>query len=123
VITKTLALAGAALETATGVFLVADPALVIRLLIGASLSEGGLAVARVCGLALFSLGLACWPRTVVTPQAILALFAYNLLFAFYSAYLRIEAGFVAYLLWPACILHGSMAALLARSAYEAVRRE
>jgi hypothetical protein len=113
-------LAGAALETATGVFLMADPGLVVRLLIGASLSGGGDAVARVCGLALFSLGLACWPSgSVVSVQAITALFAYNLLFAVYIAYLGIAGGFVAYLLWPACILHASMTLLLTRPAYKA----
>ncbi len=118
--TKTLVLAGAALETATGVFLMADPGLVVHLLIGASLSGGGDAVARVCGLALFSLGLACWPSaSVVSAQAITALFTYNLLFALYIAYLGIAGGFVAYLLWPACILHASMALLVARPAYKA----
>jgi hypothetical protein len=118
--TKTLVLAGATLETATGVFLMVDPGLVVRLLIGASLFVGGVAVARVCGLALFALGLACWPsRTVVGAQAIRALFAYNFLFALYIAYLGIGGGFAAYLLWPACILHGSMALLLARPTYEA----
>jgi hypothetical protein len=120
VTTKTLVLAGAALETATGVLLMADPGLVVRLLIGANLSGGGVAVARVCGLALFALGLACWPsRTGVSAQAIRALFAYNFLFALYIAYLGIGGGFTAYLLWPACILHGLMALFLARPTYEA----
>jgi hypothetical protein len=34
-----------------------------------------------------------------------ALFIYNLLAAPYLGYLRVEGGFVSYLLWPACVLH------------------
>jgi hypothetical protein len=120
--TRRLTIIAAAIEAATGAALIADPGLVVRLLIGASLSGGGLAIGRVCGFALLSLGVACWPNgTVVTAQAASALLTYNLLTALYLEYLG-ASGFSGYLLWPACVVHAVIALLLARPAYEAVRR-
>ena len=119
-----LAVMGAGLEAATGIIVIADPAFVIRLLIGAHLLSGGIAVGRVCGMGLLSLGLACWPGgKAVTAQAATALFTYNLLSSLYIGYLGGSGDFAAYLLWPACFLHGFLAILLAGPAYEAVRRE
>ena len=106
----------AAIEAATGAALIADPSVVVRLLIGAGLSDGGLPIGRVCGFALLSLGLACRPsRTVVTAQVAWALLTYNLLTALYLGYLGVLAGFSGYLLWPACVLHAVLALLLTRS--------
>jgi hypothetical protein len=59
--TRTLVVLDSALEVATGVALIVHPSLVVRVLLGAGLSGGGIAVGRVAGLALLSLGLACWP--------------------------------------------------------------
>ena len=47
-------------EALTGVALFIAPSWVGRLLLGTSLSPSGTAVARVCGCALFSLGVAWW---------------------------------------------------------------
>jgi hypothetical protein len=106
----------AAIEAATGAALIADPSVVVRLLIGASLSGGGVPIGRVCGFALLSLGLACRPsRTVVTAHVASALLTYNLLTALYLGYLGVMAGFSGYLLWPACVLHALLALLLVRS--------
>jgi hypothetical protein len=114
--TRRLAAMAAAIEAATGAALIADPHLVVRLLIGAGLSDGGVAIGRVCGFALLSLGLACRPsRGIVTSQAGSALLTYNVLTALYLGYLGVVAGFSGYLLWPACVLHGLLALLLARS--------
>jgi hypothetical protein len=121
---RVLAMIGAAVELTAGFALILDPNLVVRLLIGAGLSSGGVAVGRVGGFGLLSLGLACWPSGgVVTARATSALFTYNLLSSFYIAYLSVIGGFVGYLLWPACVLHASLALLLAHPAYVAVRRE
>ena len=119
--TRTLVMVSAALEATAGCTLLANPELFAQLLIGASLSNGGIVIGRVGGFALLSLGLACWPRKDVTAQATLALFAYNLLVALYVVFLSVVGGFVGYLLWPACALHALLALLLARPAYEAVR--
>ena len=121
---RTLAMIAAALEVTAGCALIATPTVVVHLLVGASLSSGGIAVGRVGGFGLLSLGLACWPSgKIVTTQATLALLTYNLLFALYIGYLRVSGGFFGYLLWPACVLHALLALLLARPVYEAVRRK
>jgi hypothetical protein len=104
----------AGIEVATGVALIAAPSFVGRALLGADLLNAGVAVARVAGLGLLSLGVACWPgRSETTPQIERALFIYNFFTAFYLGYLRVGAGFVSYLLWPACVLHGLLAVWLA----------
>ena len=113
-----------AIEAATGVALIADPTFVVRVLLGAGLSGAGIAVGRVGGLGLLSLGLACWPGgDDATAQATRALFTYNLLAAVYLGYLRVGGGFDSYLLWPACALHALLAVLLARPVYEGVRQQ
>lgn len=119
--TRRVTIISTAIEAATGAVLIADPGLVVRLLIGASLSESGMAIGRVCGFALLSLALACLPNgALVTAQGASALFIYNLLVAFYMEYLGVR-GFTGALLWPSCVLHAVAALLLARPAYEAVR--
>ena len=122
--TRLLAKVSAAIEVTTGCALIVAPTFIVHLLIGASLSSGGIAVGRLGGLGLLSLGLACWPsQDVVTSQATTALFTYNLLAALYFAYLGVVGGFAGYLLWPAFALHGLLAVLLAGPAYLAARRE
>jgi hypothetical protein len=103
---KTLAMVSAAIEAATGVALIAAPDLVARVLLGAGLSDSGVAVARVAGCGLLALGLACWPGgDDATPRATRALFVYNLLAGLYLGYLRVGGSFTGLLLWPACALH------------------
>ena len=122
--TRTLARIAAGLEVTAGCALIISPALVVHLLIGADLFPGGVAVGRVGGFGLLSLGIACWPGgEFPTAQATSALFTYNLLGALYIACLSVIGGFVGYLLWPACAVHGLLALLLAHPAYDAVRRE
>jgi hypothetical protein len=124
VTTRTLAKIAAALEVTVGSCLIFSPTLVAHLLLGASLSSGGIAVGRVGGFGLVSLGFACWPsKGIVTAQPTSALFTYNLLSSLYIGYLSVVGGFVGYLLWPASALHGLLALLLARPAYETVRQE
>ena len=96
----------AALEVLTGVALIAYPGLVADLLFSAGLFGGGIAVGRVAGLGLLSLGLACWPGgDGATAQATKVLFTYNLLVASYLGYLGVGGGFAGLLLWPAFVLH------------------
>jgi hypothetical protein len=120
--TKTLVTVSSAIEVAVGVALIAVPDLVAQVLLSASLTGSGIAVGRLCGIGLLSLGLAGWPSgESVSASATRGLFAYNLLAAFYLGYLRVGGGFVSYLLWPACILHAVLALLMARPAWEGVR--
>lgn len=53
----------AASEAATGVALLVVPSLVVQLLLGEELTGVAIPVARVLGIALIALGVACWPGT------------------------------------------------------------
>jgi hypothetical protein len=121
---RTLVLLDAGLEMVTGVALIADPNLVSRVLLGVGLSGSGIAVGRVAGLGLLSLGLACWPSGAdATSQTTRALLTYNLFTTLYLGYLRIGGGFAGYLLWPAFVLHALLTLLLARPATEEAARK
>lgn len=116
--TRMLVTASSAIEAATGIALIAIPTVVARVLLGAALSDSGIAVARVAGFALLSLAIACWPHyDDSAAMSTRALFVYNLLAGLYLGVLRIDGAFAGMLLWPACILHLLLALLLVRPAY------
>ena len=96
-------------EAATGVALLIAPQLVGQLLLGEQLAGVAVAVARVAGMALFALGIACWPG-----PPLLGMLTYSALITVYLAYLG-SAGIAGILLWPAVVLHVILTALLARS--------
>jgi hypothetical protein len=107
---KVLTLAAVA-ELATGMALLIMPPLVGRLLLGVELSGVAIPVARVLGIALIALGVACWPGRT----ALCGMLTYNALGAVYFAWLAIRGEWVGPLLWPAVVLHAILAALLARA--------
>ena len=109
---RTLLALAAAAEAITGVALIASPPLVARLLWNAEVSPSGLAFARVCGVALLSLGWACWPSRD-NARAAAAMLLYSLLSTLYLGYLGILGEFAGPLLWPAVSYHALMAVLLA----------
>jgi len=116
--TKTVVKSSSAIEMLTGVALILTPDLVATILLGVGLNGSGVAIARLTGIALLCLAIACWPTDDVTAHAIRALFIYNLLAAVYLAYLRIGGGFVgAVLLWPVCVIHFLFALLLGRATF------
>jgi hypothetical protein len=100
-------------EAATGVALLTVPSLVGRLLFGEDLYGLSIAVARVAGIGLFSLGLACWPGKEATRSAALAMLTYNVIVALYFLVLGLHGEWVGVLLWPAAVLHGILTILLA----------
>ena len=106
--------ASAIAEAATGVVLVVAPVLVTSLLFGAEASRHWTPFARVAGVALLALGLACWPGADVvgerTPAA-RAMLAYNPLIASYLVYLA-AVGVAGILLWPAVAEHAIVTLLL-----------
>ncbi len=59
--TRTLEWISSAIEIATGVALIVLPDVVGRVLLGTNLAESGIAVGRLAGCGLLSLGLACLP--------------------------------------------------------------
>ena len=104
----------AVLEAATGLALLVVPALVGRLLLGADLSGVAVVVGRVAGIALLSLGIACWPGRDTTGNkspALWGMLTYNALATLIFFYLILGGQFVGPLLWPAAILHGALAVL------------
>jgi len=101
----------ALLEAATGLALIVVPAVVGRLLLGAELSGVAVVVARVAGIALLSLGIACWPGRAATgslPPALWAMLTYNSLATLLFLWLGIGGQFAGPLLWPAALLHAGL---------------
>ncbi|HTR57377.1 MAG TPA: hypothetical protein VMM27_04305 [Casimicrobiaceae bacterium] len=97
-------------EAATGAALLIVPSLVGRLLLGEELSGIAVAVARVAGIALVALSVACWPGS---PRA--GMLIYSGAITLYLAYLGVAGGAGGILLWPAVALHVLLTALLARA--------
>lgn len=106
---RLLALAAVA-EAATGVALLIVPSLVCRLLFGAELTGVSIPMARVTGIALLGLGIACWPGWI----ALYGMLTYSALATLYLAYVGIGGESVGLLLWPAILLHAVLTLLLVR---------
>jgi hypothetical protein len=100
----------AAGEMATGAALLIAPSLIGQLLLGEELGGVAVIVARVTGIALVALGIACWPGT-----PLLAMLVYSAAITMYFAYAGLADGANGVLLWPVVVLHAIMSALLARS--------
>jgi hypothetical protein len=96
---KVLVLA-AVTEAATGLALLLVPSLVGQLLLGAELTGVAVTVARVTGIALVALGVACWPGTPLVGMLI-----YGATITLYLAYLGLTGGSTGILLWPAVVAH------------------
>ena len=107
----------AVIEAVTGVALIIDPQAVSPLLLGADLAGAGIAVARVAGIALLSLGLVSWmSRQDANNYAVLsAMLTYNLLVTAYLIYLGLGAHLVGILLWPAVGIHAVLTLGFARA--------
>ena len=96
-------------EAATGVALLIVPSLVGRLLLGEEQTGVAIPVARVAGIALIALGVACWPG----PPRV-GMFLYGAAVMLYLAYVGLAGGWTGILPWPAVVLHAILTALLAR---------
>lgn len=97
-------------EAATGAALLILPSLVGQLLLGAELTGIVVPVARVAGIALIALGIACWPGT-----PLVGMLTYSASVTLYLAYLGFAGGMNGVLLWPAVILHVILTVLLVRA--------
>jgi hypothetical protein len=110
-----LLLVMALVETPTGVMLLLSPALVVEVLLGASLdAPAALVVARMAGAALLSLGGACWlARNDGPNRAVRGLVAAMLLYNSAAVAVLAHAGAVARLIgtltWPVMALHAALA--------------
>jgi hypothetical protein len=100
-------------EAATGLALIGMPALVFSLLIGGTLAESAVPLARILGIALLALGIACWPERVnASVKEMNALLVYNALVAIYLGYVGAALNMGGILLWPAVGIHAIVAAML-----------
>ena len=93
-------------EAVTGVALLVVPSLVGRLLLGEELTGVAVPVARVAGIALIGLAVACWPGT-----ALIGMLTYSAAVTLYLAYVGFAGGSTGVLLWPAVGLHAILTAL------------
>ena len=109
---KPLTLAAIA-EGATGLALLAVPSLVGRLLLGAELTGVAIPLARVLGIALIALGVACWPDR----PALCGMLIYGAGVTRYFSYLGIRGNWVGPLLWPAVASHAVLTLLFARAGF------
>ena len=101
-------------EALTGVALMAVPSIVGRLLLGADLSGVTVPVARVAGMALVGLGVACYPGEAAS-RGLSGMLAYSLLATLYLVYLGLGGEWVGSLLWLAAATHAALTVLLAAS--------
>ena len=96
-------------EATTGLALLIVPSLVVHLLLGEHLTGGAIPVARVAGVALIGLSIACWPG-----PPLMGMLTYGALITLYLAYLGF-AGLTGVLLWPAVVFHLVLTVLLGRA--------
>jgi hypothetical protein len=97
-------------EAATGLALLIVPSFVGQLLLGEELTGVAIPVARVAGIALIALGIACWPG-----PPLVGMLTYSALVTLYLAYLGFAVGLTGVFLWPAVALHAVLSILLGRA--------
>lgn len=106
--------ASAIIEVLTGLAFLVAPTLIIGLLLGKGVSPIGIAIARVLGIGLLSVGVAAWESpgqvTRLAPRAGLCI--YNVGIAVLLAILGTTGGMHAPLLWPVAVLHGLIGAVM-----------
>jgi hypothetical protein len=108
---KTVLILAVAGEVAMGAALLVVPSLVGRWLLGEELAGVAVPVARVAGIALIGLAVACWPG-----KALIGMLTYSAAVTLYLAYVGFAGVFTGILLWPAVVLHAILTALLTRAA-------
>jgi hypothetical protein len=104
---KKVLMFAAVAEAATGLALLIVPSFVVQLLLGEGLDGVAIPVARVAGIALIALGIACWPG-----PPLVGMLTYSAAVMLYLAYLGFAGGSTGVFLWPVVILHAVVTALL-----------
>jgi hypothetical protein len=113
---RKLFIAMAAIEMVTGLGLIVSPPMVAWLLLGVALdAPAAMLIARIGGVALLSLGMACWfaSRDENSPAAagvMAAMVLYNSGAIILLAYAGIGLGLSGLGLWPAVLVHTLLAA-------------
>lgn len=105
-----------ALEAATGLGLLVAPSVVIELLLGAApAAPAGVAVSRVAGVALLTLGLACWlARADAASRAakglVAAMLLYNVGVVAVLGLAWVSPAPVGIAFWPVVVAHAGLVA-------------
>ncbi len=106
--------ASAIIEILAGLAFLAAPSLVVGLLLGEEIGAIGVAVARVLGIGLLSLGVAGWesPGRAINLAPRAGLCIYNVGAAIVFVIVGVSGGMNGILLWPAAILHAVIGAMM-----------
>jgi hypothetical protein len=100
----------AIIEAATGVGLLAAPAVLAQLLLGATLdTPAAVTVARLAGAALLALGVACWLSRDNGRALVVAMLFYNVIAAAILACAAVGLALSGIGLWPTIALHTALA--------------
>jgi hypothetical protein len=94
-------------EAATGLALLVAPSLVGLLLFGEELTGVAIPTARVAGIALIALAIACWRGS-----PLIGMWTYSGAVTLYLAYVGFAGVLSGVLLWPAVVLHVILTAFL-----------
>ncbi|MTH79695.1 hypothetical protein [Paracoccus aestuariivivens] len=94
-------------EIATGLALVVRPSPLAELLLGVEIFGVAVGFARIAGIALVGLGIACWPGS---PRA--GMIIYGFAVAVYLAYLAISGVATGVAIWPVIVAHLTISAAL-----------
>jgi hypothetical protein len=114
---KTLLKLTALAEAATGLTLLAYPPIVVRVLFTADVTGAGILVSRIAGIALLSLGVACWPSG--TPgQPAYGMLTYSVVVTLYLVMAGAGGG-AGLLLWPAVLVHSMLERYFLSGSYAA----
>ena len=112
---KNLLATTAVLEFGTGLMLTALPSTLATLLLGSRLDTPvGLTIARVGGVALLTIGTACWLGRVESESRVArglasAMLLYNAGAVAILVYARLTLGLSGIGLWPAVVVHTALA--------------
>ena len=111
---RNLLTATAVIESGAGIMMLALPSLAAKLLLGSSIDSAvGLTVARVAGVALLALGVACWlarsdGKSDAAKGLIGAMVIYNAGVAAVLVYASLGLKLSTFGLWPVVLLHAVM---------------
>jgi hypothetical protein len=108
--TKNLLIFASLAEGGFGLLLLAYPPFVARLLFAAEVSGAGVILARLTGMCLIALAIACWPSDG-SRSAYYGMLTWSVLAMLYLVVVGI-GGQAGILLWPAVAVHAALALLL-----------